>query len=270
MSEMSKELLRRKISTLLNLRLFTAFRVTKISSATDSKSSVYINMAEKPIANTFAEKATRYFTSLKLPERLPREISIINPYSNKEVNNAVQRFFKKYFDDNENRVFVFGINPGRFGGGLTGISFTDPVALREECGIENDLGDRQELSSKFIYKMIKEYGGVKNFYTNIFITALYPLAIIKDGKNYNYYDSLKLYESLKTQIASAIKEQIKFGADRKFAVCLGKKNAKYFIEINDEYNIFEEIRVLDHPRYIMQYKLKHADAYIRNYLKALK
>ncbi len=226
-------------------------------------------MTDKTILNTFAEKATRYFSSLKLPKRLPKEISILNPYSKKEVNNAVQRFFKKYFDDNENRVFVFGINPGRFGGGLTGISFTDPVALREECGIENDLGDRQELSSKFIYRMIKEYGGVKKFYSKIFITALYPLAIIKDGKNYNYYDSLKLYESLKTQIVSAIKEQIKFGADRRFAVCLGKKNAKYFNEINKEHNFFEELRVLDHPRYIMQYRLKKVDHYLDEYIKAL-
>ena len=226
-------------------------------------------MAEKTIANTFAEKATRYFSNLKLPKRLPQEISILNPYSKKEVNNAVQQFFKKYFDDNENRVFLFGINPGRYGGGLTGISFTDPVTLRKECGIENDLGDRQELSSKFIYRMIKEYGGVNKFYSNIFITALYPLAIIKDGKNYNYYDSLKLYESLKTQIASAIKEQIKFGADKRFAVCLGKKNANYFNEINKEHNFFEELRVLHHPRYIMQYRLKEVNNYVADYIKAL-
>ena len=226
-------------------------------------------MTEKIIANTFAEKATRYFSSLKFPERLPKEISILNPYSKKEVNNTVQRFFIKYFDDNENRVFVFGINPGRFGGGLTGISFTDPVALREECEIENDLGDRQELSSKFIYRMIKEYGGVKKFYSKIFITALYPLAIIKEGKNYNYYDSLKLYKSLKTQIVSAIKEQIMFGADRRFAVCLGKKNAKYFNEINKEHNFFEELRVLDHPRYIMQYRSKEVNNYVADYINAL-
>ena len=226
-------------------------------------------MKHNIIAYTFAEKATRYFSSLKLPKRLPQEISILNPYSKKEVNNAVQQFFKKYFDDNENRVFLFGINPGRYGGGLTGISFTDPVALRKECGIENDLGDRQELSSKFIYRMIKEYGGVNKFYSNIFITALYPLAIIKDGKNYNYYDSLKLYDSLKTQIASAIKEQIKFGADKRFAVCLGKKNAKYFNEINKEHNFFRELRVLDHPRYIMQYRSKEVNNYVADYIKAL-
>jgi len=117
--------------------------------------------------------------------------------------------------------------------------------------------------------MIKEYGGVKKFYSKIFITALYPLAIIKDGKNYNYYDSLKLYKSLKTQIALAIKEQIRFGAEKRFAVCLGKKNAKYFNEINKEHNFFEEIRVLDHPRYIMQYRLKKVNNYVAAYINAL-
>jgi len=227
-------------------------------------------MKQKIIADTFAEKATKYFSCLKLPKRLPKEINILNPYEAKEVKEAVKLFFRKYFDDNEKRVFVFGINPGRLGGGLTGISFTDPVALREECGIENKLGDKKELSSKFIYKMIKEYGGVKKFYSNIFVTALYPLAIIKDGKNYNYYDEPSLNKILRPHIVSAIRNQIKFGALGKYAICLGKKNAKYLYEINNEYDFFDEIRVLDHPRYIMQYKLKHAHAYIRKYLKALK
>jgi len=226
-------------------------------------------MKNKSEPDTFADNAIKYFTRLKLPTIIPDNISILNPYKTKEVKEAVKLFFHKYFDDNEKRVFVFGINPGRFGGGLTGISFTDPVALREECGIENKLGDRKELSSKFIYKMIKEYGGVKRFYSKIFITALYPLAIVKDGKNYNYYDSLKLYESLKTQIASAIKEQLKFGADKRFAVCLGKKNAKYFNEINNEHNFFEEIRVLDHPRYIMQYRSKRVNHYIDQYISTV-
>jgi Uracil DNA glycosylase superfamily len=226
-------------------------------------------MKNKTITDTFADKAIKFFTGLKIPDKIPKSIGVLNPYKTKEVKEAVKHFFHKYFNDSEKRAFVFGINPGRFGGGLTGISFTDPVALREECGIENELGDRKELSSKFIYKVINQYGGVKKFYSKIFITALYPLAIIQDGKNYNYYDSLKLYESLKTQIASAIKEQVGFGADRRFAVCLGKKNAKYFNEINKEYNFFEEIRVLDHPRYIMQYRLKMVDHYLTEYMKAL-
>ena len=188
----------------------------------------------------------------------------------KEVKRIVNIFFKKFFDDTNNRTFVFGINPGRFGRGLTGIAFTDPVALRVECDIENDLGDKKELSSKFIYNMIDKYGGVNKFYSEFFISALYPLTIIKDGKNYNYYDEKPLYRSLKSHLISAIEEQTKFGANKKFAVCLGKKNANYFNEINKEYNFFDEIRVLDHPRYIMQYKLKQLDKYLYEYLSILK
>ncbi len=220
--------------------------------------------------STFANKAIKYFLSLRTTTNFPLNIQILNPYEMKEVKRIVSIFFNKYFDDTNKRTFVFGINPGRFGGGLTGIAFTDPVALRKECNIENDLGDKKELSSKFIYNMIDKYGGVNKFYSEFFISALYPLTIIKDGKNYNYYDEKPLYKSLKSHLISTIEEQIKFGANKKFAVCLGKKNANYFNEINKEYNFFNEIRVLDHPRYIMQYKLKQLDKYLYEYLSVLK
>ena len=117
--------------------------------------------------------------------------------------------------------------------------------------------------------MIKEYGGVKRFYSKNFLSALFPLTITKDGKNYNYYDEKELYKFLKTYIVNAIKKQVELGAVKDFAVCLGKKNAKYFSEINDEYKIFDNIRVLDHPRYIMQYRLRQVDDYIKKYLEVL-
>ena len=218
---------------------------------------------------TFANKAIRYFVNLTPPREIPNGISIINPYKFEEINGIIHKFYKKYFDDNRDRVFVLGINPGRFGGGITGVSFTDPVALSEYCDIENDLGTKKELSSKFIYKMIKEYGGVKRFYSKNFLSALFPLAITKDGKNYNYYDEKELYKFLKTYIVNAIKKQVELGAVKDFAVCLGKKNAKYFSEINDEYKIFDNIRVLDHPRYIMQYRLRQVDDYLKKYLEVL-
>ena len=220
--------------------------------------------------STFANKAIKYFLSLRTTTDFALNIQILNPYEMKEVKRIVSIFFKKYFDDRKKRTFVFGINPGRFGGGLTGIAFTDPVALREECDIKNNLGDKKELSSKFIYNMIDQYGGVNKFYSEFFISALYPLTIIKDGKNYNYYDEKPLCRSLKSHLISAIEEQTKFGANKKFAVCLGKKNANYFNAINKEYNFFDEIRVLDHPRYIMQYKLKQLDKYLYEYLSVLK
>lgn len=218
---------------------------------------------------TFADKAIKYFLNLKSPAGLPENIHAINPFQKPEVQTVVEKFFNKYFNDSKSRLFVFGINPGRFGGGLTGIAFTDPVALREECGIKNDLGIRRELSSKFIYQLISEFGGVRKFFVRFYLTALYPLAILSGGKNYNYYDQRDLYETLKPHIKNAIQEQLKFGARKDIAISLGKKNAKFLKEINAEYQFFDEIRVLDHPRYIMQYKLKHLSKYMEYYLSVM-
>jgi len=218
---------------------------------------------------SFSTQVIKYFTDLKPQEFKFRSVELINPYKNAHVKNVVKRFFNKFYNDNNKRVFVFGINPGRFGGGLTGISFTDPVALREHCGIENNLGDRKELSSKFIYTFIEKAGGAQKFFSKVFLTALYPFAIIKDGKNYNYYDEKSLAEKLKPEIVQTIKTQIEFGAHRDFAIMLGKKNAEYFSEINEEYKFFKSFRALEHPRYIMQYRLKKIDHYIDKYLEAI-
>lgn len=217
---------------------------------------------------TFAEKAVKFFAGLNKPKKLPGETDLINPYINEDVRIVMSQFFKKYFDDNRERIFIIGINPGRFGGGLTGISFTDPIALKEECGIDNNLGKQKELSSKFIYKFINAYGGPAKFYSKCFITALYPMAIIKYGKNFNYYDTVSLYKTLKPHIVESLCEQVKLGAKRDFAICLGKKNATYLNEINNEHSFFKEIRILDHPRYIMQYRLKRVDDYIDQYISA--
>jgi hypothetical protein len=178
-------------------------------------------------------------------------------------------FFSKYYKDNKERLFVIGINPGRFGGGLTGISFTDPVALRENCGIENNFGFRKELSSEFIYRVADKYGGAKKFFSDVFLSAAYPFAITRGGKNYNYYDDILLNNKLKDEIIFNLEQQVKFGARNDCAIILGKKNADRIKSINDENNFFHRFIVLEHPRYIMQYKRKKLNYYINKYLKAI-
>lgn len=217
---------------------------------------------------TFGNKIADFLTSLKAPE-FSNTVEILNPYGNEEVKIAVNKFYQKYFNDHNSRVFIIGINPGRFGGGLTGVAFTDPIALEEICGVENSLGEKRELSSKFIYSMIDAFGGVEAFYSKFYLTALYPLAITENGKNYNYYDDLKLFQTLKPTMASYLKEQIKAGARTDIALCLGKKNLTFVEKINKEYGFFDQIRVLEHPRYIMQYKTKKLNDYIDQYVQSL-
>ncbi len=221
------------------------------------------------IPNTFADRAVKYFLNLSAPGVKPSGVGFLNPYGKPEVQNTVKEFFAKFYNDNNKRIFIFGINPGRFGGGLTGISFTDPVALKKYCGIENNLGNRRELSSEFVYKVIEKSGGPAEFFSKYFLTALYPLAIIKNGKNHNYYDSKELYNSMKPLLVQSLKKQFSFGARDFFAVSLGKKNARFLTEINGELNLFREIKILEHPRFIMQYKRKKLEFYIERYLKTL-
>lgn len=218
---------------------------------------------------TFSAKATKYFCNLKTPKTPIRGIDFLNPYENPEVKEVVKKYYNKFYRDSRDRIFIFGINPGRFGGGLTGIAFTDPVALRENCRIENSFGDRKELSSKFVYSVVERFGGTEKFFSGVFLTALYPFAIIKNKKNYNYYDEGSLFDLLRNDIVKNIQRQIKFGARRDFVILLGKKNADYFFPINEEYKIFRKIIVLEHPRYIMQYKLKQINSYIKKYIEAI-
>lgn len=218
---------------------------------------------------TFSSQAIKYFCNLKTPHIKSSGVEVINPYEKDDVKEIVKGFYSKYYNDKKERLFVIGINPGRFGGGLTGIAFTDPVALKECCRIENTFGDRRELSSKFVYTVINQFGGVKKFFSRVFLTALYPFAIIKNKKNYNYYDEKSLSDLLRLDMVQNIREQIKFGGRRDYAILLGKRNADYFYPINEEHNFFKRITVLEHPRYIMQYKLKQIDGYIKKYLEAI-
>lgn len=218
---------------------------------------------------SFSTKATNYFLSLRSSARLSDGVDVINPYKLPEVKNVVRVFYNKFYNDDNKRIYMFGINPGRFGGGLTGIAFTDPVALKKYCNIENNLGERKELSSKFIYELITEYGGVKKFFSNVFMTALFPLALTRNGKNFNYYGDNKVFELLRQDIIGSVHQQIEFGARVDKVIILGKKNADFFRKINEENKLFSRIYALDHPRFIMQYRKKQINKYISSYLKTL-
>jgi len=183
---------------------------------------------------------------------------------------CVKTFYTKYFSDQRKRIFLFGINPGRFGSGLTGISFTDPVALREKCGIENQLGNKKELSSEFIYRVIDAYGGAEKFYKDFFITAVCPLGFMKGDKNFNYYDDMKLMLAVTPFIQETFSQQIELGARKEALICIGSGQNRKFIELlNQQVGYFDKIISLEHPRFIMQYKRKKLDSYIDQYLSVL-
>ncbi|NRS92510.1 hypothetical protein HNQ03_001585 [Chryseobacterium sp. 16F] len=185
----------------------------------------------------------------------------------------MKAFYQKFYNDSNARKFIIGINPSRNGAGVTGVPFTDTKRLKSICGIEMKSAHTHEISSVYLYSVIEAYGGVEKFYKDFYINSPFPLAIIqsKKGKwiNANYYDDKNLFEAVKPFMIQSLKEHISLGLDTSEVFILGKKNAQFLQKINAEENLFEKMTVLEHPRYIQQYKSKEKEMYIDKYLIAL-
>ena len=209
---------------------------------------------------TFADRILSFYNGLSIEDKLPTSINVLNPYTNDVAINVCKQFYNKYYNDSEGRILIVGINPGRFGAGITGIPFTDPVVLENECGIKNDFEKRAEISSEFIYKLINATGSISSFYKRFYIGSISPLGFVKDGKNFNYYDSKELMKSLKPFIISNLIKQIGLGINSRKCYCLGQgKNYEYLKFLNIELELFDEIIPLPHPRWVMQYRRKQLD-----------
>ena len=140
---------------------------------------------------------------------------------------VVKRFLQKYFNDTGKRKLFLGINPGRFGAGVTGVNFTAAKQLTTDCGIEHSFGKQSELSAEFIYAMINAYGGPARFYHHHFIGSVCPLGFVKDGKNINYYDDKELQTAVEPFIIESIEKQLSFPVDNSTCLCIGgEKNYK--------------------------------------------
>ncbi len=218
----------------------------------------------------FAQSILNFYSRLPQEFDLPEGIKIIYPYNEDTVIHCMKQFYQKYYTDRRKRYFLCGINPGRFGAGITGIPFTDPYHLEYECGLENAFEKKKELSSILMYDLMKRFGGVRIFYNNFYVSSISPLGFVKNQKNYNYYDSDELYNGLKEFIVKKMEEQLTFPLYRDKIYSLGKgKNYKILKKLNDQYRWFEEVIALPHPRWVMQYQRKHYDQHLDNMVSTL-
>lgn len=220
-------------------------------------------------ASMFADRLLRFLTTFPPPPPLPGEVVAENPYVTEPSRTLLTQFAQKFYADEQPRVAVLGINPGRFGGGTTGIAFTDPKALADCCGIATDLPKRREVSSEFVYRFIATLGGPAAFYRHFYLGSIYPLVLLKGGLNYNYYDAPALTKALWPQLLDSLRQQVEIGFRRDVVVSLGRRNAEFLEKLNRELNLFDRIVTLDHPRYLMQYKRRALDEHIARYVAVL-
>jgi hypothetical protein len=224
---------------------------------------------------TFGEKVVEFNSNLKYTGNLPKDFQVMNPFlDNPETLAVMQQFYEKFYHDNQGRKFIIGINPSRHGAGVTGVPFTDTKRLENACGIKMESARTHEVSSVFIYDMIEAFGGAEKFYSEFYINSPFPLAITRHTKNgiylnANYYDEKGLFMCVEDFMVDTLKKHISLGLDVSEVFVLGVKNATFLKKMNDGEKLFGKITVLEHPRYIQQYKSKDKQLYIDKYLIAL-
>lgn len=225
--------------------------------------------------SNFAERIGMFHRNLDLDVQLPDGVVVMNPYREDSAALTIaDAFYRKFYSDNDPRQLILGINPGRFGGARTGVPFTDFKRLVNCCGIAAEGRITHEPSSEFIYRMIGELGGAGSFYQRFFIHSVCPLGFTKrnaSGRdvNFNYYDDPSLLAAVRPFILKSLHQYLGLGCGRRIVYCLGIENARQLRRLNDEEGLFDEIRALPHPRFIMQYRRRFLDEEIARYRDAL-
>jgi len=208
-----------------------------------------------------AKHIIRYWETIKPPILLAPEVEVLNPFSQVEVQTIVDRFYTKFFSDNQKRIFLIGINPGRLGSGATGIGFSDSTSLAA-MGVKHELFIQKELSASYVFDLIQAYGGAESFFKSFYITALCPLGFVKHEKNINYYDMGDWKDQLMPYMVEEMEKQLAIGR-RDVAVCIGKgENYKALKQLNSQHGWFERVEVIPHPRWVMQYRRKQKEVFI--------
>lgn len=227
------------------------------------------------MSKTFGQRVIDFNKILAFTDALPDGFQVLNPYmDNPETMVVMKEFYEKFYNDTLRRKFIVGINPSRHGAGVTGVPFTDTKRLESVCGIPMHSAHTHEISSVFMYDMIAEFGGATEFYKQFYVNSPFPLAIVRktpagNWLNANYYDDPKLFASVKEFMILSLRNHISLGLDTSEVYVLGKKNAQFIQKLNDEVKLFGNLKVLEHPRYIQQYKSKEKQLYIDKYILTL-
>ena len=227
-------------------------------------------------ALTIGQRIIAFNKGLQYTGKLPEGFAVLNPYlDNPETLQVMTSFYDKYYNDEVPRKFIIGINPSRHGAGVTGVPFTDTKHLENDCGIPMISARTHEVSSVFVYDMIAQYGGVAAFYKDYYINSPFPLAIVRKNAqgnwlNANYYDDPELFALTREYMIETLKKHIALGLDTNEVYILGKKNATFLEKLNKEASLFKKMVVLEHPRYIEQYKSKEKQLYIDKFITLLK
>ena len=213
---------------------------------------------------TFGDRVLAFYDALVAFEWASADIALLSPVSASARREALATFCRSFYNDNSRRVFWLGINPSRVRNTSTGVPYTDGYALENYCNIHNDFSKSRELTADFFYRFVAAFGGPERFFSRHYAGAAFPLSVLRKDRYCNWYDS-GLPETIASSVPDLIEKQVEMGSNGVLVVIGSGHNAKHLIRINTETNLFRKVLVVEHPRYIAQYKSKEIMRYVDKY-----
>jgi len=217
---------------------------------------------------TYYNDVIDFYSNFKIPVSLPDGILLHNPFEDAERKAAIEQFYTKFFSDDNARIHILGINPSKLNHTSTGINYTDGLALKEFCGLDNGFSKGRELTSDFFYRVVLAMGGAEEFYKRVFAWAIMPISVTSKGGYVNYYD-----QAVEGALNEVITENVRWTSRRPStgrALIIGTgENKKGFQNLEGSPFGYNDVKYLPHPRWIMQYNRDRIDKYIEQYVDAL-
>jgi len=208
--------------------------------------------------NLIQNMQTRYLDDHAFLGALGREnICVLSNFlSHRQV---MEDFWRRFYPEELPRRVICGLNPGRFGAGLTGVPFTDFQTLsRWMPSVE---GQDTEPSAQFFAKIVDAIG-VDSFFQRFYVTNVSAVGYVKDGRNLNYHD---LPADALEVVEQNFTEEMRLVAPTR-VVALGKHA---YATVKKTLPSDIDITYLAHPSWIMTYRRRELDAWVQRYVGAL-
>ncbi len=109
-------------------------------------------------------------------------------------------------------------------------------------------------------------GRSKKFYRDFFVTTVFPLGFVKDGRNFNFLDHPAFLPVIRPFLIRLIETQLGIGARREAAILLGTGKIRRVLEdLNRECSFFKTVHAVEDPRFIMPYRRRKLRDFLRKY-----
>ncbi len=173
-----------------------------------------------------------------------------------------EQFWQQYVPEPLPQTVIVGLNPGRLGAGLTGIPLLDFRSLANLLPDTQLPRNETEPSANFFHRVVQNIGAEK-FYREFYVSNVSAVGYVRDNKNCNYPD---LPDAAQRIIEQRFLDEMAVLAPKRI-IALGREVEATVQRLFSGGSV--TISHLPHPSWIMTYRLREAQSWVRRYTQML-